>query len=213
LARTERRLSESIVENNSGQGKNAPVPSEIDRWNWGAFFLSFVWGIANNVLISLLMFVPCIVFVMPFVLGARGSRWAWQNRRWKSVDQFQRVQRQWAQIAFALLGLGLTFCVALVIAINFFMKQTDVYKLSCEEVNHNPAATSLLGAPVDTGMVRGSISATGPAGSADISYSVKGPRAKGTLYTQATKTMGIWHIDAMELEVKGTPARVRLVPR
>ena len=200
------------MENTSGQGKDAPVPPEIDRWNWGAFLLTWIWGLANNVLVSLLMLVPCVVFVMPFVLGARGSRWAWQRRRWESVEQFQRVQRQWAQVGLALLGAALLFCVALVVTINFFMKQSDIYKLSYEEVSRNPAATSVLGTPVDTGMVQGSISTSGPSGSADISYSVKGPRAKGTLYTQATKTMGAWHIDAMELELEGKSPRVRLVP-
>jgi hypothetical protein len=200
------------LENTSGQGKNAPVPPEIDRWNWGAFFLTWIWGLAHNVLIALLMFVPCVVFVMPFILGARGSAWAWRSRRWESIEHFKAVQRRWAQAGFALLGAAILFCFALVFVINLIMKQSDVYKLSYEEVTHNPAATGVLGTPVDTGMVTGGISATGPAGSADISYSVKGPRAKGTLYTQATKTMGRWHIDAMELEVYGKAARVRLVP-
>ena len=35
-------------------------------------------------------------FVMPFVLGAKGSRWAWRNGRWDSVEHFKRVQRLWA---------------------------------------------------------------------------------------------------------------------
>jgi len=26
------------------------VPAEIDRWNWGAFLLNWVWGIGNNTL-------------------------------------------------------------------------------------------------------------------------------------------------------------------
>jgi len=26
----------------------AEVPDEIDRWNWGAFLLNWIWGIGNN---------------------------------------------------------------------------------------------------------------------------------------------------------------------
>lgn len=42
--------------NTSGQGKNATVPAEIDRWNWGAFLLNWIWGIGNHTFIALLMF-------------------------------------------------------------------------------------------------------------------------------------------------------------
>jgi len=68
------------MENTSGQGKKAIVPPEIDRWNWGAFLLNWIWGIGNNTFIALLMFVPFVNFIMPFVLGVKGSTWAWQNR-------------------------------------------------------------------------------------------------------------------------------------
>lgn len=84
------------MENTSGQGKDAAVPKEIDRWNWGAFFLGFIWGIPHRVYSSLFGLLPVVTFVMPFVLGAKGSAWAWQNKPWESVDQFKRAQRQWA---------------------------------------------------------------------------------------------------------------------
>src|ERR1700731_1316961 len=73
-----------------------PIPPEIDRWNWGAFLLNWIWGIGNNTFITLLALIPLFGIVMAFVLGARGNRWAWQNGRWDSVEHFQRVQRLWA---------------------------------------------------------------------------------------------------------------------
>ena len=69
------------MENTSGQGVAAVVPPELDRWNWGAFFLTWIWGIGNNTFIALLMFVPVVNMVMPFVLGVKGSAWAWRNNR------------------------------------------------------------------------------------------------------------------------------------
>ena len=70
-----------------------PIPPEIDRWNWGAFLLNWIWGVGNNTFIALLTLVPIVGFVMLFVLGAKGSRWAWRNGRWDSVEHFKRVQR------------------------------------------------------------------------------------------------------------------------
>jgi hypothetical protein len=40
---------------------------------------------------------------MAFVLGARGNEWAWQNKRWESVEHFLRVQRAWANWTAALI--------------------------------------------------------------------------------------------------------------
>jgi len=45
------------------------IPAEIDRWNWGAFLLNWVWGVGNNTFIALLTFIPIFGLVMPFVLG------------------------------------------------------------------------------------------------------------------------------------------------
>jgi len=82
--------------NTSGKGKMTVVPDEVKRWNWGAFLLHWIWGVGNKTYISLLSLIPVVTIVMMFVLGAKGSRWAWQNRKWDSIEQFQRVQRRWA---------------------------------------------------------------------------------------------------------------------
>jgi hypothetical protein len=88
------------MENTSGQGKLAVVPAEIHGWNWGAFFLNWIWGIGNKTYIALLSLVPLVNFVMMFILGARGNEWAWQNRRWDSIEQFQKVQGKWTAWGF-----------------------------------------------------------------------------------------------------------------
>jgi hypothetical protein len=74
----------------------ATIPSEVRGWNWGAFFLGWVWGIGNNVWKSFLLFVPIFNLVFIFILGARGSEWAWQSKSWSSVDHFRKVQKAWA---------------------------------------------------------------------------------------------------------------------
>lgn len=92
------------MENTSGQGKQAVVPPEIQGWNWGAFLLNWIWGLGNSTFIALLTLLPVVNIVMVFVLGAKGNAWAWQNKRWDSVEHFKRVQRQWTIAALVLIA-------------------------------------------------------------------------------------------------------------
>ncbi len=81
------------------------IPPGIKGWSWGAFLLNIIWAIGNRTWIGLLMIVPYLCFVMPFVLGYKGREWAWKNRRWESVEQFQRVQRRWTIDGFVVAGI------------------------------------------------------------------------------------------------------------
>ena len=101
------------MENTSGQGKSAVVPAEIKKWNWGAFLMNWIWGLGNNTYIALLAFIPLVGIVMVFILGAKGSKWAWQNKRWDSIEHFQRVQKKWAWW-----GVGITLVI---IVLNILM--------------------------------------------------------------------------------------------
>ncbi len=95
-------------------GGNGPLPAELHGWNWGAFFLSWIWGIGHRTWISLLAFIPFANIVMPFVLGAKGNEWAWQNRPFASVEQFKQTQRAWTIWGAVMFG------VSLLLAILFF---------------------------------------------------------------------------------------------
>ncbi|CAB5079282.1 hypothetical protein D3OALGA1CA_2362 [Olavius algarvensis associated proteobacterium Delta 3] len=86
----------SIEENTSGGGKTAIIPPEIKGWNWGAFLLNFIWAIGNRTWIGLFSILPIVGYVMPIILGYKGSEWAWRNKRWESIDHFKSVQRSWA---------------------------------------------------------------------------------------------------------------------
>jgi len=84
------------MENTSGQGKGSAIPPEIKKWNWGAFFLCWIWGLGNNVFIALLALIPGLNLIMSIILGIKGNEWAWQNKYWDSIDDFKRIQRRWA---------------------------------------------------------------------------------------------------------------------
>jgi len=95
-------------ENTSGMGSNAVLPEGVKGWSWGSFLLNWIWGIFNKTWISLLCLVPYVGIIMVFVLGAKGREWAWRNKRWDSLEHFNRVQRKWSAW-----GVGLTVIPAL----------------------------------------------------------------------------------------------------
>ncbi len=72
------------------------VPIELRQWNWGAFFLTWVWGITHGVWISLLAFVPLVNLALPFYLGAKGNELAWKTGRWTDRADFLSRQKKWA---------------------------------------------------------------------------------------------------------------------
>jgi ABC-type spermidine/putrescine transport system permease subunit II len=149
------------MENTSGQGSTALVPQEIDRWNWGAFLLHWIWGIGNNTLIALLMFVPLVNVVMVFILGAKGSTWAWRNKRWQSVEQFKDTQRKWAIWGLVVYSLLIALFVALFFLVVGLLKNTEAYQFGLTKLQANSEAMTILGPPISTGMVQGSIETSG----------------------------------------------------
>jgi hypothetical protein len=84
------------AENTSGMGKGHAIPEGIKGWSWGAFLLSWIWSIGNRTWIGLLALIPYLGIVITIMLGAKGREWAWQNKRWASVEHFNRVQKRWA---------------------------------------------------------------------------------------------------------------------
>jgi len=97
--------------NDSGTGPMAQLPLQLQGFNWGAFFLNWIWSIAHKSYIGLLCFVPCVNIVMIFVLGFKGNEWAWQNCRWESIEHFQDVQRKWAAWGIGIFLVGVVFRV------------------------------------------------------------------------------------------------------
>ena len=93
---------------------NGPFPEELRGFNWGAFFLSWIWAVNHRIWIglgilvlsllsmiqgigfifSILGFIACVVF------GFKGNALAWKHRKFENVEQFQAVQQAWARWGF-----------------------------------------------------------------------------------------------------------------
>ncbi|ANH66538.1 cytochrome c oxidase assembly factor Coa1 family protein [Mitsuaria sp. 7] len=189
------------MDNTSGMGSSAAVPPEIDRWSWGAFLCSWIWGMRNNVWRALFVFVPFFGFFMWFALGAKGNAWAWQHRRWESVASFQAEQRAWAKWgAIIFIGGMLIAVLGSFFAAFSMMKNSEAYQLSVTELRSNADAMRLIGQPMETGFPMGSIQYSGPNGAAALSYSVEGPAGEGKVFVEATMSLGQWNIQRMVLQ-------------
>lgn len=204
-------LNAPPVDNTSGHGPASTVPPEIDRWNWGAFLLHWIWGIGNRTWIALLMFVPFVNFVVMLMLGFRGSAWAWRNRRWDSVEQFRRVQRRWAWWGAGIWAATLLGFVVMVAGLMHGFKQSEAYRLSLAQAQQNEAVAAIVGRPMKAGFPMGSLQVNGPRGSASLSYGVSGPKGEGTVHVEATRDLGRWRIDRAVFEDDATGRRIDLV--
>jgi hypothetical protein len=197
----------STIENTSGQGSNAVVPREIQGWNWGAFLLTWIWGLGNNVLLALLTLVPVVGLVMWFVLGVKGSEWAWQQKRWDSVEHFRRVQRTWAKWGVIVLlvscVLAAVFVALVLFVVTTAMKSSDAYRVGMDHLHADHAAMATLGEPVTTGFPGGSISTNDGEGQASLRIPVHGSSKSGVLYVEGELIEGQWHYTRIDLVVDG----------
>lgn len=93
------------------KGKN--IPTDLKGFNWGAFLLTFIWGIRFRAWLTLLA-IPLIWYQLPFGInwllltalqiycGIKGNDWAYQVEWWKKPKDFRATQIKWAIGAFAI---------------------------------------------------------------------------------------------------------------
>jgi len=69
----------------------------------------------------LLGFIPWIGWLinltMRIILGIKGSEWAWQNKKWDSIDHFKRTQRTWMWWGVGVIVLEVLLAVSIVVLI------------------------------------------------------------------------------------------------
>jgi hypothetical protein len=180
-----------------------PTEAELKSWSWGAFGLSWIWGIAHRSPIALLVFVPVVGwFGMPFVLGRMGNRWAWRNRRWSDPEAFRRSQRAWAQAALSLWSAALFTAGLGAIVTTSALTTSDAFQLAKSELREDPQLTQLLGQPIVFGTPSGNLQVGGGgSGSAELRVAVSGAKSHGEAFIVARRALGVWHLEAVELEL------------
>ena len=99
--------------NGSGTGVTAVLPEELRGFNWPAFLLNWIWSLGHNTWIGLLAIVVPFP-IMQIILGIKGNEWAWQNRKWDSVEQFRTTQRVWLMWGLGVLILTVLLVVGVI---------------------------------------------------------------------------------------------------
>lgn len=87
---------------------------ELRRWNWGAFFLNWIWGLGNRVYAALWLFFPGMPIVMPFILGVKGSEWAWEKKKQKDIKKFKCAQKYWTIAGVAIFTINFLLFMVLI---------------------------------------------------------------------------------------------------
>lgn len=115
------------------QNENQQMPEELNKFNWGVFLCSGLWGIFNgmpqNILILTLVlwflcYIPFINFVacpVAFGLiiweGMQGNKWAWAKNNRGSVSAFNAHQRKWVYIPLIIILVISIICVIAVMGL------------------------------------------------------------------------------------------------
>jgi type II secretory pathway pseudopilin PulG len=135
----------------SPRSTSGDIPDGVKGWSWGAFFLNWIWAIGNRSWIGLLALVPYVGWIMVFWLGFKGREMAWKNKKWGSLEHFNRVQRTWSQW-----GVGITVAAAIVgilaaIAVpayeDYTTREHDVQRAADQAADAAPLAG---GSPLDS---------------------------------------------------------------
>lgn len=99
------------------------IDRQLEKWNWGAFLCSWLWGAFNGVLWPLFIIavsgIPYLgqiaTLCLCVYLGMNGSKLAWRSGRYKSFESFLKAQRRWVYIGivwFALTIAGNIYLLA-----------------------------------------------------------------------------------------------------
>jgi hypothetical protein len=63
-------------------------------------------------------FIPVVCYLNIFVsiwFGIKGNEWAWQNKKWDSLEHFHKVQKTWATVGLILFLLNIALSVVIVV--------------------------------------------------------------------------------------------------
>ena len=100
------------VENTYSQ---AEIDRETDKWNWGAFFCTWIWAAYHKIYWPLaIIIVACIPYVgqvasmvLSVYLGLTGSAKSWNSGRYSSFESYKSAKKTWTIIGVLVFALAI----------------------------------------------------------------------------------------------------------
>ncbi|HUT76021.1 MAG TPA: hypothetical protein VM221_14435 [Armatimonadota bacterium] len=103
-------------------GNDPSLLPQVARWNWGAFFLNWIWAFAHRLPVwGVIGLITQFIFpgglVVAIYLGVKGSELAWEQRPFRDVAEFQATERVWGWWGLGLFLLDVLFVGAILVVI------------------------------------------------------------------------------------------------
>ena len=139
------RMNKNVEDNNYEDA--LIINSELKKFNWGAAVFGPLWGVFNGTFLRcistfmvmilfigiILLTIPykimsIIVFVLYFIyMGFKGSKWSWEEKKWKTFERFLIIQNRWNLSALIFVGIffiipGISFIIIYLMMGNIIFK-------------------------------------------------------------------------------------------
>lgn len=119
------------------------------------------------------------------------------------------LRAHWKLVLTIWLGLALAGAAAAFIG----LRSSDATKLAIRTAESNPVLVESLGSPLKAGLfLSGNIDVTPVTGHAELAIPISGPKGTGTIYAEARKWDGLWHLERLQFGSKDNAARLNLLP-
>ena len=115
---------------------------------------------------------------------------------------------------FSVALLFLAFVGSILVIVFGAMKSSDVYREALDRAKADPAVIEALGSPIKDGfLVSGNTNVNGASGESNLAIPISGPKAKGTIYVSANKSLRQWNYSGLVVEVGQTHERIDLLQK
>lgn len=132
----------SNLNNNLSNDNAVLLEKELRIFNWGAFFIPWLWALFNKVwlIVALGMIVAFIfvnnlgaaqlleyspidilVFIFSVLVGFTGNRFAWECKNYQSLEKFKKEQRLQSVIILIVFIFASITCLVLLLMYVTFM--------------------------------------------------------------------------------------------
>lgn len=173
------------------------IPSEIKRWNWGAFLLCPFWCMRHGIWQGFLLVIPIFGLFVPLWMGAKGNQKAWRKNNQEPPEHFLRRQRFWSIAALVFWMSGLTIILG---SLAYSLNYSDGMKIAIETANANKRLTNYFGTSIHkASFFNGSYKYDKSLKPAllTVGFDAIGTKNKGHIYFQWEKRGADWNVVEM----------------